>query len=364
MSTTTDGFTKTDAAANDWAIDDKVVRLRMWGTDTTYVLPQPPIDECTVGAAESCTIRLHDPSGRVSRVHAQLLRDQGRWLLRDVGSKNGVRVDGARRSEIILQPGLEIGIGGVILLAESALLITLHGFLARLLGWGGDRIEVVDQALRSVRMAATRRSPLLLCGDSDLVSTARSIHRQSRGFDRPFIVCDPRRQTGKANVRVAENHATGMEALVAAAGGTLCVRRERLPADFERVMQALRAPTSPVQLMECAEKLDDAEEYRQMTIVIPPLASRQAELDRIIKAYARDAIAEISAPRRTFQEVDHAWVREHACTSLADVEKATLRLVALRASRNTSDAAARLGMAQISLSRWIGRRRLPMEIVQ
>jgi DNA-binding transcriptional LysR family regulator len=40
-----------------------------------------------------------------------------------------------------------------------------------------------------------------------------------------------------------------------------------------------------------------------------------------------------------------------------------LRLVAIRESRNLSNAAARLGMAPVSLSRWIGRRSLPMQIV-
>ena len=44
---------------------------------------------------------------------------------------------------------------------------------------------------------------------------------------------------------------------------------------------------------------------------------------------------------------------------LAEIEKATLRLVAIRSSRNVSAAAARLGMAPVSLSRWIGRRTLP-----
>jgi len=37
--------------------------------------------------------------------------------------------------------------------------------------------------------------------------------------------------------------------------------------------------------------------------------------------------------------------------------------VAIRASRNLSSAAAWLGMAPVSLSRWIGRRKLPMHAV-
>src|SRR5690348_3680847 len=120
MTMPTQMYTKTDSSASDWAIDDDVVRLRLWGTDLMYLLSTAPPDGLTVGAAENCSLHLNDPSGRVSRLHARLLREEGAWLLRDAGSKNGVRADGVRRSEVVLQPGLEIGLGGLTLLAESA----------------------------------------------------------------------------------------------------------------------------------------------------------------------------------------------------------------------------------------------------
>lgn len=356
-------FTRTDAAGG-WAIDDEVVQLRRWGTATMFWLPRPPIRELTVGAAETCGLQLDDRSSRVSRLHARLVRRQTRWLLRDEGSKNGVWIDGARRSELVLTPGLEIRIGGVTLIAESPLLSALRSFLARLLGWRHERSGIVDQALRAVRMAATRRTTLVLCGDGDLVPIARAIHRHVRNSRRPFVVCDPRRQAGKATVRSAENHAAGMEALAAAAGGSLCVRSRRLPADFAQVVERLRDPTSQVQLIICAEGPRECERCRVAPIAIPPLASRADEIDRIIHEYAHDAMAELGAPRSVFQAADHDWVREYAATTLPDIEKATLRLAAIRATRNLSQAAERLGMAAVSLSRWIGRRALPMEIVK
>jgi hypothetical protein len=54
-------------------------------------------------------------------------------------------------------------------------------------------------------------------------------------------------------------------------------------------------------------------------------------------------MVELEAPRSVFQAADHAWVREHAASSLPEIEKATLRLVALRASRSLSHGAARDG---------------------
>ena len=357
------GPTNPDAAASEWKIDDLVMRLREWGTDLIRVLPAPPVSGWTVGAAASCAVRLVDPSGQVSRVHASLIHDQARWRLRDAGSMNGMRVDGARRAEVILEPGIEIGIGGLTLIAESRRWIALRGFLARLLGWRGERTEVVDRALRSIRLSATHRTPLVLCGDGDLVPTARSIHRHALGGDRPFIVCDPRRRRSKATVRSAENYETGMQALEAAYGGTLCVRNRRLPRDFEQVVAALRDPGARVQLVVCAGHTDDCRSYLVAPITVPSLVGREAELDRIIDEYAEDAVAELGAPRVGFLAVDHAWVREHAASSLPEIEKATIRLVALRHSRNLSHAAARLGMAPVSLSRWIGRRKMPMPVV-
>jgi len=358
----TGASTKTDVAINEWAIDDGVMRLRQWGTDMIRLLPAPPTDECTIGAAETCAVQLDDPSGRVSRVHAQLVRDRARWLLRDLGSKNGVRLDGARRTEAVLEPGVEIGIGGITLIAESGRSVALRAFLARALGWRSDRTDAVDHALRSIRMAAARRVALVLCGEGDLVPMANSIHRHALGDDRPFVVCDPRRRQGKATVRSAENYETGLAAVQAAAGGSLCVRSRRLPRDFAEVVTALRDPSSRVQLVVCARTPEDCESLLAAPIVVPSLAGRELELDRIIAEYAEDATRQLGTPRGGFPLVDRAWVRVHAASSLPEIEKATLRLVALRESRNLSNAAARLGMAPVSLSRWIGRRSLPMEL--
>jgi DNA-binding NtrC family response regulator len=97
---------------------------------------------------------------------------------------------------------------------------------------------------------------------------------------------------------------------------------------------------------------------RPTPIQLPTLAHRVDELPRIIEEYAADALAELGAPRACFTAADAAWTREHAATSLAEIAKGTLRLAALRAAGNMSCAATRLGMAAVSLSRWVRRRSL------
>jgi hypothetical protein len=95
---------------------------------------------------------------------------------------------------------------------------------------------------------------------------------------------------------------------------------------------------------------------------VPSLRVRTDELSRIVDEYAIDAVAELRALRASFTDADSQWVLDNAPLTLPEIEKATLRLVAIRVSRNVSDAAARLGMAPVSLSRWVGRRKLPPRI--
>jgi len=355
--------TNTDIVVREWSIDDRVIRLRQWGTDIIHVLPPPPaigLANLSIGSAETCTLQLHDLTGLTSRLHASLVSDVTRWLLHDLGSKNGIRLDGARCSKLELVAGDEIGIGGLTLIAESSRSIELREFLSRLLGWRSECIEVIDRALRAIRMAATRRTGLMLRGDGDLVPIARAIHRRAFGVDQPFVVCDPRRRQSKATVRSPENYETGMSAFEAATGGSLCVRSPRLPKDFSTIVTALRVPRPQVRLIICAQATDEYKEY--LAVTIPPLSSRSDEIDQIITEYAQDAIMELRAPRTGFLPADRNWVRMHSASCLPDIEKATLRLVAIREARNLSDAAARLGMAPVSLSRWIGRRKLPMHV--
>jgi hypothetical protein len=96
-------------------------------------------------------------------------------------------------------------------------------------------------------------------------------------------------------------------------------------------------------------------------IEILPLGSREIELSRIVRAYAGEAIARLRAPILCFSEDDRDWVMKHDAKSLSGIEKATLRIIALKVTNNVHQAARVLGMAQVSLSRWLGRR-MPLAI--
>lgn len=351
--------TAADDAMIEGGPDDEIVSLREWGSDRVYALPATPAEALIAGTAESCALRLHDPGGRVSRRHASLSWDHGRWTIGDLHSTNGLRQDGALRIAFSLTPGVEIGIGGITLIAQSARFIALRGVIARLIGWSAERRHDVDLALRAIRMAVTGRASLLLCGDGDLVSIARLLHRHGLGETRPFVVCDPRRRRTDPNARTAANYRAGLRALTAAAGGTLCVWHNRQPDDFAEVIAALREPSSRVQLVVCTHALHHGEPLIASPIVFPPLAQRQGELDRIIDEYAAEAGAQLAAAS-SFLPADRAWIRRYEAATLPQIEKATRRLIAIRsAGGSITRASSQLGMSHAALSEWVARRSLP-----
>ena len=62
----------------------------------------------TLGRRESCDICLRFPN--ISGVHCELSFRDGYWFIRDLGSSNGIKVNGARVLQRPLRPGDEVAI--------------------------------------------------------------------------------------------------------------------------------------------------------------------------------------------------------------------------------------------------------------
>jgi hypothetical protein len=234
---------------------------------------------------------------------------------------------------------------------------SLRGFLGRILGW--SNAPAVDNALRSIRLSASHRAALVLLGDANLVPIAHALHRRALGPDRPFIVCDPRRRSARpATIRSSVNHERGVVAFRAAIGGSLCLRQRRTPADLPALAMLVRSSGAPVQIIVLAEARYDLHPFllRPAPIRVPHLSTRTREISRIVDEYMRDAIMALDAGAARFTDDDRKWVRDHASTTLAEIEKATLRLVAMRLSSSVTEAAERLGMSHVALSQWLDRR--------
>jgi FHA domain/Domain of unknown function (DUF1707) len=73
-------------------------------------LPTSAATSVAIGRASDCDCVLAEPT--VSRRHAELRRDRNRWLLRDLGSRNGTRVNGMRVLEATeVHPGDRVALG-------------------------------------------------------------------------------------------------------------------------------------------------------------------------------------------------------------------------------------------------------------
>ena len=64
--------------------------------------------QLAIGRRSSCDIMLEFPN--VSSQHCELLLENGYWRVRDLGSRNGVKVNGERVDSRWLQPGDELSI--------------------------------------------------------------------------------------------------------------------------------------------------------------------------------------------------------------------------------------------------------------
>jgi hypothetical protein len=73
-------------------------------------------DELLVGRHDACDVVVGHPS--VSRKHARLSFRDGHWVLRDLASTNGTRVNGKRVVRCRLEPGDRLSLGSADLLVD------------------------------------------------------------------------------------------------------------------------------------------------------------------------------------------------------------------------------------------------------
>lgn len=340
------------AGEQGWAIRDAVVHLRargMRGPQYEHKLPGPGIAAWWIGASAECALQLNDPRNLVSRLHARLERELGKWVVRDNNSTNGTRLDGIARDVFDLTPGVEVGVGSFEFVAESPQLIALRNLLDRWIGWAPARHADVDDALRALRVTAAVRSSLVLRGDGDLAPIAARLHRETVGDRRPFILAGAERD--------------GVAKFYAAANGTLCFQAGRLPLDWPDVVEAVRAQRLDVQTIFLANLGPDpdadaaiAQLRSTSTIELPRLAQRRDEIQRIIEEYALDAANDLGAAVGTFRPADWDRLLSRRWKDFSTLAKDVRRLVALR-SWHLVEAAARLGITHGALSKWATRRR-------
>jgi DNA-binding NtrC family response regulator len=132
------------------------------------------------------TIRIGVSDPWMSARHASLTRDNGRWLLADLGSKNGVYVNGIRREMALLRDDDLIEVGNTFLRLRQDLWVSPSEPSLRRIESNADvRLATLVPELRQRLDDLTRiaRSPstILVCGPSGAGKevVARTVHDSS-----------------------------------------------------------------------------------------------------------------------------------------------------------------------------------------
>jgi pSer/pThr/pTyr-binding forkhead associated (FHA) protein len=93
----------------------RLVPLSPGATSAPVIALQRPV--ILIGRHPECDVRIDSP--KVSRRHCCLAMAYDRLMIRDLGSRNGIRVNGRVVEETVLRQGDEIAIGHILYRLEE-----------------------------------------------------------------------------------------------------------------------------------------------------------------------------------------------------------------------------------------------------
>lgn len=159
MATSGDETERSEVTIDPRQDEQWVLRGLLPGDETTVVLRG---QRFVIGRDENAEVRL--VHSRVSRQHAELYRQGPIYALRDLGSTNGSYADGKRVEHCAIGPGMLLRIGDWLGLVERTREASERPFGELVPGvFGGGTLA---RALRTVEQAARSTLPLELVGET------------------------------------------------------------------------------------------------------------------------------------------------------------------------------------------------------
>lgn len=281
----------------------------------------------------------------VSRKHCVIAREQGRLVLRDLGSTNGTEVDGLRVREVELHAGARLKLGAVVLVFQPVFQTSAMPPAA------ADRFGALrgkSAAMRQVFAVFDRVAPtdttVLLMGETGTGKGAatRALHAASARASQPLITLD----CGAVSRSLIESELFGHEkgaftgattarqgAAELANGGTLFLdeiddmplelqpKLLRLLEDREVQRLGARRPTKLDIRVIAASKKDlqsmvAAGEFRQdlyfrlsvVAVELPPLRARRDDIPALADGFlGKDGAFDALGPALKDQLMHHTW---------------------------------------------------------
>jgi transcriptional regulator with AAA-type ATPase domain len=327
------GSASTDDTASQWTLE--IGRERpsapWWVEGASLCQPAVRVlgegHSAVVGSGPSAELRIVDRS--VSSTHCVLAVEQGRLLVRDLGSKNGIFVGGARVQQAELGPGASFVAGRVVLTCRPGSLRAAGDELVAppLPGFVGASLAV-RRVTHEVRRVANVKGPVLFRGETGTGKDvlARALHAAGPRRGGPFVplnVATLPRELADAELFGHERgaytgaHGAREGAFAQAHGGTLFldeiaelahdlqVKLLRVLEDGEvrplggrarkvdvRVLSATWAPLHQ-RVAEGRFRQDLYQRLAVFVIDVPPLRERRSDLPILVERFLRDIAPEV-----------------------------------------------------------------------
>ncbi len=269
---------------------------------------------CVIGSGDGVDLALTDPT--VSRFHCEIVLEEGRAIVHDLGAKNRTLVEGIAVISAPLSDGAVLTLGNTTVRFEREP-EALRTPLSPREQFGG--LVGRSRAMRAVFLlldhAAGLETPVLLRGESGTgkALAAASIHQESPRRDGPFVVVD----AAGVPEQHLEQELFGPEgAFVRANGGTLYLDEigDLEPNVQRQLLRAIESQTSDVRVIASTHRdlrADvNARQFRAdlyfrlapLEIVLPPLRERGDDIPLIVQSI----VAELEDPDPVVR--DAVWI--------------------------------------------------------
>jgi DNA-binding NtrC family response regulator len=314
-------------------------RLRVVGGPHANTEMVSTSERLVIGTHRSAGFRLVDKT--MSRFHCEIAIDDGRAIIRDLGSLHGTVVDSLGVIGAYLGDRAILTLGSTQILFELGkdddIEIELHDADRFGLLVGGS--QPMRAAMALCARAAASDLPVLLHGETGTGkgTAAESIHREGPRRDGPFVVVDCASSLGPQLERELFGGEERPGAIEAASGGTLVLDEVcELPLELQPALlraienrQAARTRLVATTTHNLRQEVN-AGNFRSdlysrlavLEIAMPPLRQRPEDLPLLVDAMLRghgdevgEAAARLREPKSIAELQRHAWpgnVRELA----------------------------------------------------